>query len=83
MRRHANFAEWVPFALILIALLEMSGVSTRAIHVLGAALVPARICHALGFKADSMQGLGRMVGAARTAHVTLVASVWAVVIFFR
>jgi uncharacterized membrane protein YecN with MAPEG domain len=73
MRRHANFAEWVPLALILIALLELNGVSTRAIHALGAALLVSRISPALGSRAETMQGAGRLVGAAGTALVTLVA----------
>src|SRR5262249_27927225 len=66
-RRHANFAEWVPLAVILIALLEMTGGSRIAIHSLGAALVVVRACHAVGLKADTMQGMGRFVGAAGTA----------------
>ena len=83
MCRHANFAEWVPIALILIALLEMNGVSTRAIHVLGAALVISRISHAVGIKAETMKGAGRFIGAAGTALITLVASVWAIVVFLQ
>jgi uncharacterized protein len=82
MRRHANFAEWVPLALILIALLEMNGVSAKAIHVLGAALVVSRISHAVGLKPDTLKGAGRMIGAAGTAIIVLVASLWAVVRFF-
>lgn len=82
MRRHANFVEYVPLALILIMLLEMNGVGATAIHSLGAALVVCRIAHAVGIKADTMQGMGRLVGAAGTALVTLVASVWAIVIYF-
>lgn len=82
MRRHANFVEYVPLALILIMLLEMNGVGATAIHSLGAALVVCRIAHAVGLKADTMQGMGRLIGAAGTALVTLVASVWAIVIYF-
>lgn len=81
MRRQANFIEWVPLALVLIALLEMSGVTKTAIHVLGAGLVIARICHALDFRADTMQGPGRFVGAAATALITLVSSIWLIVRF--
>ncbi|MDA1077411.1 MAG: MAPEG family protein [Proteobacteria bacterium] len=49
MRRHANFVENVPLALILIALLEMQSVSGTAIHALGATLVLGRVLHAIGF----------------------------------
>jgi len=81
MRRHANFAEWVPLALVLIALLEMSGVSKSAIHVLGGGLVIARACHALGLRADTMQGAGRFVGAGGTALIVAVSSVWLIYVF--
>jgi hypothetical protein len=81
MRRHANFVEAVPIALILLVLLEMNGVSKIAIHSLGAALVLARICHAFGIKADTIKSAGRAIGAAASGLVTLVASVWAIVIF--
>ena len=82
MRRQANFIEVVPMALILIALLEMSGVSRYAIHGLGAALVFFRLCHAIGFKAESMTGPGRVIGASGSALLTVVASVWAIIRFF-
>jgi len=83
MRRHANFAEWVPLALILIALLELNGVSTRAIHSLGAALVIARLLHAIGLKSDTMQSIGRGLGAMATALITVTASVWLLVVFVQ
>ena len=82
MRRHANFVEWVPLALILIAVLEMNGVSSRAIHSLGGVLVVSRILHAIGIKADSMKSIARLLGASGTALVTLVASVWAIALHF-
>jgi uncharacterized membrane protein YecN with MAPEG domain len=81
MRRHANFAEWVPIALIVIALLEMDGVTKVAIHSLGAGLVFVRACHALGLRRDSMSGAGRFVGAMGTVLVVVVASIWCIVRF--
>ena len=82
MRRQANFVEYVPLALILIGLLEMNGVSVAVIHIMGAVLVFSRLAHAQGLRADSMQGIGRLIGAAGTALLTLVASVWCIVAFF-
>jgi uncharacterized membrane protein YecN with MAPEG domain len=81
IRRHGNFMEWVPFALLLIALLENAGVSKWAVHLLGAGLVLARLCHAMGLKHDSIEGAGRLVGAAGTALIIIVASVWLLVRF--
>ena len=83
MRRHANFVEWAPLALLLIAILEMNGASTRGIHALGAALVVARILHAFGIRADTMKRVERFTGASVTALVTAVASVWLIVVFVQ
>ena len=48
MRVHANFAEYVPLALILILLAEMQGAPALALHGLGAALLLGRMMHAAG-----------------------------------
>lgn len=82
MRRHGNFIEYVPLALILIGLLEFNGVRTEAIHALGGGLVVFRILHATGLKADTIAGWGRAIGAGGTALVMVVASIWAIVLFF-
>ena len=81
-RRHGNFIEYVPLALILMALLEANGVSTLTIHVFGVVLTIARICHPLGLSADNMSSPLRAVGAAGTFLLTAVMSVWAIVAFF-
>jgi uncharacterized protein len=46
MRIHANFAEYVPLALLLLAFMEMQGRPGWLLHLLCAALVFARIGHA-------------------------------------
>src|SRR5882724_7128937 len=69
MRRHANFVEWAPLALILIALLEMNIAPKLPIHILGAALVMARASHALSVRGDTLAGPGRAVGAMGTAVI--------------
>lgn len=82
MRRHANFIEFVPLSLILIALLELNGVGHPVIHGLGAGLVVARLCHAVGYRADgSMQTL-RAIGAVGSTLVVAIASIRAVTVFF-
>jgi len=63
------------------ALLELNGVSVRAIHALGAALVMARLLHAAGLKSDTVQNVGRAIGAMTTAPVTAIASIWLLVVF--
>jgi uncharacterized membrane protein YecN with MAPEG domain len=78
VRRHGNFAEWVPMALILIAILELNGAPAGAIHALGAALVLARIAHPLGLDLVQQGKPARGIGAAVTALVVLVASTWSI-----
>jgi uncharacterized membrane protein YecN with MAPEG domain len=48
MRVQANFAEYVPFALLLLALAEGLGSAPALIHVLGLALLGGRLSHAWG-----------------------------------
>jgi uncharacterized membrane protein YecN with MAPEG domain len=47
MRIHANFAEYVPFTLLLLAFMEMQGRPSWLVHLLCAMLVLARIGHAI------------------------------------
>ncbi len=81
MRRHANFVENVPLALILFALLEMQGVTSTAIYALGGALVLGRILHWAGFN-DNARSPIRGTGAGLTTLSIAVASVWNIVRFF-
>lgn len=48
IRSHGNFAEYVPFALLLIGLLEASGASRVLIQVLCIVLLVARLLHPVG-----------------------------------
>lgn len=81
-RRHGNFAEWVPLALILFAVLELNGVSGTALHVMGIVLLVARIAHPLGLKTDKINDPLRGIGAGATMLVVLVAAIWAIVTYF-
>jgi uncharacterized membrane protein YecN with MAPEG domain len=74
IRRHANFVEHVPLALLLMALLELNGGSPGLLHVLGTALVLARLMHPFGLDIHVMRRPPRGLGAATTALVILVAS---------
>jgi hypothetical protein len=48
MRVHGNFAEYVPMALILMALAESLATPALILHGLGLALVAGRLSHAYG-----------------------------------
>ena len=48
MRAHANFAEYKPFVLILIGLVELGAGTTLWLWAVGAIYLLARIAHAFG-----------------------------------
>ena len=75
IRRHANWTEHVPFALLLIALLELNGGSHGLLHGLGAGLLVCRIAHPLGLNAETMRSPLRGIGALGTLLVTLIAAI--------
>lgn len=47
-RAQANFAEYVPMALLLMGLAELQGAPVLAIHALGLVLLAGRLAHAYG-----------------------------------
>jgi uncharacterized membrane protein YecN with MAPEG domain len=71
IRRHGNFAEHVPLALILLGILERDGTRPVVLHALGATLVVARILHPLGLRHDRIPHPLRAAGAFATFAVTL------------
>ena len=75
IRRHGNFTEVVPLALILLAALELNGASPGLLHGLGIALVVARVAHPLGLKHDNMRNPLRGIGAGGTTLITVIAAV--------
>ena len=62
MRVHANFTEYVPFALILLALAESLNANTLVLHAIGATLVAARHIHAYGVSQPSENFTLRITG---------------------
>jgi len=78
IRRHANFTESVPLALILLAALELNGSSAGLLHGLGAALLLSRIAHPIGLRHDNMRHPLRGIGSGGTMLVTTIAAVAAV-----
>lgn len=48
VRAHGNAAEWTPLALVGLLLLELSGVGSLALHLLGGGFLLGRVLHAAG-----------------------------------
>ena len=73
MRAQGNFIEYVPLALLLIALVELGGGSGGLVWALGAGLVAARIAHAVGVSLTATSP-ARSAGTLGTFAVLLVSA---------
>ena len=75
IRVQANFTEYVPVALILIAVFESNQGSSLITHSAGATLVIARLLHAYGLGKTINVSFGRLSGIILTWLVILAISV--------
>lgn len=75
MRRQLHFAETVPIALFILVVLELNGAGYWTLHILGAALVVARVLHPFGLRADRQVVPPRQIGTGVTMLVTVVGAV--------
>ena len=66
IRGQANFAEYVPLVLVLMALLEWTGSPAWQLHAIGAALLVGRLLHGYAFSFTQDHVFGRSVGIALT-----------------
>ncbi|MBM3568874.1 MAG: hypothetical protein FJX46_08980 [Alphaproteobacteria bacterium] len=76
VRAHGNTAEYVPIALILLAMLELAKVEAMWLHIMGAALVLSRAYYSVGLGRLDRPSNGRLVGTTVTWIVTVVAALW-------
>jgi uncharacterized membrane protein YecN with MAPEG domain len=80
IRAHANFIEYVPIIALLVAMLEMSGLSAIWVHMLMAVLLVARLLHPIGMysKPRTWQfSAGRVGGIMITVSVLIAAALFA------
>jgi uncharacterized membrane protein YecN with MAPEG domain len=75
IRGHANFVEYVPLALLMLALLEIARFSIYLLHALGIALLCGRLLHGYAFAFTAESRFGRSVGTAITFIVLLIEAV--------
>jgi len=75
VRGHANFAEYVPLALLLMAILELSRTSIYLLHALGIALIVSRLLHGYALSYTLKFRFGRVWGAGLTFVVLAVEAV--------
>ena len=75
IRAQGNFAEYVPFGLILIACLELNGAPALLVLIPGIALIIGRLIHAIGINTPPPDFSKRVLGMKFTFYtlITLVA----------
>ena len=76
MRAHANFAEYVPLALLLLYFDATTDAPAWFIHALGAALICGRLTHAYGVSRVDEVFFFRVFGMALTLSVIAIAAGW-------
>jgi len=76
VRVQANFAEYVPFAVVLLVLSELMALPTVAVHVAGIVLLTSRVLHAWGLSHSPGRTFGRFYGTAGTWLVITGLSLW-------
>ena len=76
MRVQANFVEYVPFTLVLMALVESLSASRYGLHAMGATLLIGRVLHAIGLSRGPVPNLPRELGAGLTMLVGVGGSIW-------
>ena len=62
IRAQGNFSEYAPFAMILLACLEINGAPWQAVAILGTAFISSRLFHAKGLNATSPSMRTRILG---------------------
>jgi uncharacterized protein len=75
VRGHGNFAEYTPFILLMMALLELDHTSIYVLHALGIALVVSRLLHGYALSFTQRWRFGRFWGAALTYLILGIAAV--------
>lgn len=83
MRVHANFAEYVPIALILIFLVETSSAQPALVHGLGICLLLGRLSHAWGVSQTREKFAFRIAGMALTFATLITSALYLLYAFTR
>ena len=66
IRLHGNAAEYIPFAVLLMAIYELNAGWHTALHVIGIALIAGRVIQTWGMWATDMTNIGRQIGQSLT-----------------
>jgi hypothetical protein len=80
IRAHGNFAEYVPFGLLLMACLEVNGLGPYWIHLLGITLVAGRTFHAAALSSLTSRPVARTGGMVLTLSTIGLAAIACIVL---
>jgi hypothetical protein len=83
IRVHANAIEYIPIALLLLALFEANHGNQYLSHSMGFLLVLGRVLHAQGLGSSPGTSFGRFWGTLFTWLVIIVLSVANLIMFFE
>ncbi|MCR9148001.1 MAG: MAPEG family protein [Rhodobacteraceae bacterium] len=75
MRVQANFIEYAPFGLVLLALAELQGLPEMALHILGSMLLLGRLAHAAGMGATPQRMPLRAAGMVLTLGMLILTAI--------
>ena len=75
IRAQSNFAEYVPFALLMMGFLEVTRFSIYVLHALGLTLLVARLIHGAALSFGWQPRSGRVAGATLTFIVLFIEAV--------
>jgi uncharacterized protein len=81
-RTQANFAEYVPFCILMMALIEAQGGTQLQLASFGGLLIAARLLHPFGMGRPS-PNVPRFLGAALTYLLLLAGAVWLALLVMR
>ena len=66
IRLHGNAVEYIPLALVLMAIYELNGGWHLGLHIVGIALVAGRLLQTAGMWTTDMPNIGRQIGQSLT-----------------
>ncbi|MBU1620017.1 MAG: MAPEG family protein [Gammaproteobacteria bacterium] len=76
VRMHGNFAEYVPFLLILVALMELQQSPVWQLHLVAGLTLAGRVLHAVGLWQSSGTSVPRFLGMISTFAALIVGAVF-------
>ncbi|TRX57141.1 MAPEG family protein [Thalassomonas sp. M1454] len=82
IRVHANFIEYVPLSILLLAISELNGAAPWFLHAMGGLLVTCRFLHAIGLSSSIGTSWQRFVGTLGTFITLLILAIANIISIF-